>query len=60
MVTIVHCRRCDARFDPSVKFILGYAIKGDTSGEFVVTSSVKPGDCPICNKRPGTGPREGD
>lgn len=57
-MSLVHCRRCDARFDPSVEWVRGYAPKNDTSGAFTVTGTVAPGDCPICNKRPGTGPRE--
>lgn len=62
MASLIHCRRCDARFDPREKFVRGYrpASSADNTGPdaFVVTSEVEPGHCPVCNKRPGTGPRE--
>jgi hypothetical protein len=57
---LIHCRRCDARFDPQTKFVRGYRPEplNTKTGTFIATSVVEPGHCPVCNKRPGTGPRE--
>ncbi len=56
--TLTHCRRCNARYDPTVTWVTGYRRLEDTTGTMVVTGRIRGGDCPVCRKPPGTGPME--
>lgn len=57
MTKLVHCRRCDARYDSSIDWVHGYRRAGSTSDEMIVVRSGRKGDCPICEKPPGAGPK---
>lgn len=49
---LTHCFRCDARYDPTIKWAYGYYPKNDTTDKFYKTGTIKLGDCPICRKPP--------
>jgi len=47
--TIV-CQHCFAEYDPTLKWIRGYYPAGSTANDFIKTTNIPEGKCPICRK----------
>lgn len=57
MTNLVTCVYCDAKYNPDLKWARGYYV--GTGEEFMPTTSIKSGHCPICNtKHVETGNKE--
>jgi len=54
---LLTCVYCKARYNPNGQWVRGYYV--GTGDEFMQTSSIKSGHCPVCNtKHVETGDKE--